>query len=455
MLKLAVLFIAFLFISDNGFTRPPTTEEIQKARIHFQNGINLGSNNNYEPAIAEFEKAITLNPLYAEAFMYLGVAKIETGNYQMAVSNLTKAIELDPRYSDQAYYFRGLAKYYLEDYPGSISDLSIAIRLNPDFIGFFQRGKANLRLREYRRALQDFQISLRLNPNYHPVYLYRGINFYYLDNLEMAIADLDTAKLLLPENALAFYYSGLARTEIRNSYVAIEDLDKAIGLDPSFAAAFNARAIAKSNIGHHESAANDRQQAVLLNQQRDNEHELGGKTQINEPADSVIAANVLQDRPTSATDINFGQIFGERRATSNGVTQQADITQNQQQPIEDVTPRPIALSTPTPQVNNVLPEGIEMLPVGIYSLTLQQIRPRGFGVQVASYTNTQNLVRLAEAYADKFGVRAVISIAMVNNRKFYRLILGDLPDRPGAERFRDTLRNQGFPDAHIVIFDNL
>ena len=51
----------------------------------------------YDKAIAEFSRAIELDPNYAEAYYKRGVAYLRKDKYDEAIADLTKAIELDPR----------------------------------------------------------------------------------------------------------------------------------------------------------------------------------------------------------------------------------------------------------------------------------------------------------------------------------------------------------------------
>jgi tetratricopeptide (TPR) repeat protein len=449
MLLKKTLFTFLLLFSVVTIAQPPSAEQMEAAREHFNAGVKHGIDYNYEEAIKEFDKAIDLNPLYAEAFLYKGLAKIELEDNSQAIKDLTITIELDPAFSDQAHYFRGLAKYNLEDYSGSIDDLTIAIRMNPDYVAFFQRGKANLKLKEYKRSLQDFEISIRLQSDFYEAYLYRGINHYYMDKLEEAIEDLEIAKRYLPNSAVAYYYSGLARTGIRNSYVAIEDLNKAIELNPSYASAYEARAVAQTNTGNLDSARKDKEQAQLIQQGV----KIGGEEMATSPGFTGSAHNEGDgiSRLASATDINFAELFSGHNKTD----EQPDKSENLHQLIASDSESQIHVVSGSLVNSSNSSVSISDTPSGIYTLSMEKIEPAGFGIQVASYTNTENLIRLAKAYEEKYSVPVVISIATLNNRKVYRLIIGKHANRVSAEQFRDMLRKDGFPDAYLVLFDNL
>ena len=66
----------------------------------------------------------------AAVFMKRGYAKFNKGDYQGALADFNKAIEINPQDSI-AYYNRGSAKDELGDYQGAIADYNKALRRAP------------------------------------------------------------------------------------------------------------------------------------------------------------------------------------------------------------------------------------------------------------------------------------------------------------------------------------
>ena len=437
--KLLLFFVVHTFIfSSLLVSQPPGSDEIERGREFFNTGVKNGIDGDFESAIINFEKAIDQNPLFAEAFLYKGLAEIETGNYHTAIKDLTITIELDPTFTDQAHYFRGLAKYFQEAYSEAIDDFTIAIRMNPDFVSFYQRGKANLELKEYRRSLQDFDIALRLNEEFFEGYLYRGICLYYLEEYEDAMSDLEMAKSNLPNNSKAFYYSGLVRLQILNSYVAIEDLDKAIELDPEFAKAYEARSQARQNTGNSLAAAADKERA----------HAIKLQSSSNDQEQTTISQAEEKTPIAASTDIDFAGLFGGATTTSEQIREDNPEAKEQEDHLaSEVALNGSEMQTDSPDINRITS--------GTYNKNLRPVNSRGFGVQVASYSNTSNLMNLAEAYSEKYEEPVFINISVVNGRTLYKLIIGQFDNRASAESFRDKLRVGSFPDSFLVVFENL
>ena len=61
-----------------------------------------------------------------------GVAKGRLNDYSDAIIDLNKAIEINPRYAE-AYNDRGVAKRGLKDYDSAIADFDKAIEINPNY----------------------------------------------------------------------------------------------------------------------------------------------------------------------------------------------------------------------------------------------------------------------------------------------------------------------------------
>lgn len=82
----------------------------QISRFHFFIGYALGGLAEFEQAIAEFDKAIELNPNAHKPYFYKGRALCELYKYQHAIEEFDKAIAINP---DDAEYYecKGYALY--------------------------------------------------------------------------------------------------------------------------------------------------------------------------------------------------------------------------------------------------------------------------------------------------------------------------------------------------------
>jgi tetratricopeptide (TPR) repeat protein len=124
-----ILFLSFLFVGVwpvQGQT--PTT-----AADYVSRGYARQDKGDLEGAIADFTKAIEVDPRYANAYYNRGIARQAKGDHDGAIVDYTKAIEIDPR-DAKAYYNRGiarLAKGDLDRAIGAIADFAKAIEIDP------------------------------------------------------------------------------------------------------------------------------------------------------------------------------------------------------------------------------------------------------------------------------------------------------------------------------------
>ena len=143
----------------------------------------------YDRAIADYGRAIEIDPQHAAAFYGRGNAYQRKGRYDRAIKDYDRAIEIVPS-NAAAFLGRGLAyqdkaRYDFDAYLNegqyetlAIRDYDKAIRLNPkNAAAFNNRGNAYVSKRMYDRAIQDYDESVRLNPNSALYFKNRGDAF--------------------------------------------------------------------------------------------------------------------------------------------------------------------------------------------------------------------------------------------------------------------------------------
>jgi tetratricopeptide (TPR) repeat protein len=137
MQKLLYLLIA-LTLSCSLYSQ--TFTDFLTGTSYLNTGYEKFKLSDYKGAIADYTKAIELDPGYTEAYNYRGNAKDKLSDYSGAIADYTKAIELDPNYA-KAYINRGLVKIQSGQKENGCLDLSKAREL-----GF---EKANDLIRKY------------------------------------------------------------------------------------------------------------------------------------------------------------------------------------------------------------------------------------------------------------------------------------------------------------------
>ncbi|NJR21813.1 MAG: serine protease [Richelia sp. CSU_2_1] len=168
--------------------------------------------------------------LKADDFYLQGGDKYRKGDYRGAIADFDRAIALNPNYFE-AYNDRGWARYELGDKQGAIADYDRTLKINPNFaLAYNNRGIARSDLGDKQGAIADYEQALKINPNYADAYNNRGWARYELGDKQGAIADYDRALKINPNFALAYYNRGNIRYELGDKQGAIADFQKAADL---------------------------------------------------------------------------------------------------------------------------------------------------------------------------------------------------------------------------------
>ena len=145
-----------------------------------------------EEAIANYSKAIELDPNYAEAYLSRGIARAANNSLDGAIADFTKIIEMKPPSNlvlPAAFFNRGLARERKGDYDGSIEDYTNALRLNPRAKTYTTRCGARNSKRDFTGAVADCTRALEIDNRDANAYNNRGVARYWTEDLDGSIGD--------------------------------------------------------------------------------------------------------------------------------------------------------------------------------------------------------------------------------------------------------------------------
>jgi hypothetical protein len=92
-------------------------------------GVAYGKLGNYALAISDFDRAIEINPKYADTYYNRGLTYRKLGNHRQALEDFDRAIEINPEYAE-AYYNRGVVYAILRNERQAIEDMKTAARFD-------------------------------------------------------------------------------------------------------------------------------------------------------------------------------------------------------------------------------------------------------------------------------------------------------------------------------------
>ena len=234
------------------------------ADAYFNRGVVYHNLKQWQKALADYDKAIELNPDLADAYYNRGVTYDNLKQWQKAIADYNQAIELDPNYTD-AYYNRGYVYHNLKQWQKAIADYNKAIELNPNLADtYVSRGYAYADLKKWQKALADYNKAIELNPNLADAYFNRGVVYHNLKQWQKALADYDKAIELNPNLAEAYCNRGIIYDNQQQWQKAITDYNKAIKLNPNLAEAYINRGIFYHNLKQWQKAITDYNKAAQL-----------------------------------------------------------------------------------------------------------------------------------------------------------------------------------------------
>lgn len=204
----------------------------QRSGTKFEKGV-------LDSAIAYINYAVLIDKDMASYRFALGEYYFSKPDYRQAIENYDKAISLDEQYL-QAFIRRGEARYRIGDYLQASEDYQHALKLSPQHL-LAQKGAADsyFALKEFAKAAAAYETCLKMaaaaRPSPSPLVLadiYSGLSsaFYETGDYEKA---LNNAKNAVKNNkALAEAWFNRGRSYYKQNQLsdAIEDLNKAVSM---------------------------------------------------------------------------------------------------------------------------------------------------------------------------------------------------------------------------------
>lgn len=125
-----------------------------------------------------------------------------------------------------------------------------------------------------------------------------------------------------------------------------------------------------------------------------------------------------------------------------------------QQGLADVTLEVLDPGDGKSVVSGPMPETVPPDEKEFYDVEVKRIKPGGFGVQIGTYQELVNVMRVSENLKNSYKKKLTVQVKNVNGTKYYALILGGFSTRVKAERFKESIQNK-YPDAFIAEFDRM
>ena len=196
--------------------------------------------------------------------MIIGRNALYYEDYILAIQYFNQVIKAKP-YLAEPYYYRAIAKYYLEDMGGTEDDCSLALDRNPFMTRAYQlRADARQGQEDYKDALDDYKKVLSSNPHDRFSLINTGIIHMRLKEYKQAESSLNRLTELYPKYTQAYLVKGAMYIESGDTIKAFDNYNHAVGLDKYDPQVYSMRGILYYHTQQYDSALVDINEAIGL-----------------------------------------------------------------------------------------------------------------------------------------------------------------------------------------------
>lgn len=112
--------------------------------------------------------------------------------------------------------------------------------------------------------------------------------------------------------------------------------------------------------------------------------------------------------------------------------------------------------TSSSKKENLIVEAKEMETGGLYKMQVLKLQPKGFGVQVAGYSDYESVVQQLAVFQKNWFKGATVFVDDLNGKPYYKIILGPMNTREEAVSYCENLKKKyKLKDAFVVNIETL
>ncbi len=221
-------------------------------------------------------------PNFPFSYENRGAYRLTKSQYDLAIQDCNKAITLKPK-SQIVYYNLGIIYEKKQEFLKSLQYYNKAIEIDPKHISARQnRGILLTKLGRRKEALEDFNASIQMKPDQYSLYVNRAFLLKEAKLFEKAITDANKALSINANGAEAYFLKGICYRFLNKSQNALSELNTAIAHKPNFLEAFEHRGDVYYSIKDWGKAKEDYNKAIELNTQKVNIYINNGFIKLNQ-----------------------------------------------------------------------------------------------------------------------------------------------------------------------------
>lgn len=163
-----------------------------RAQSAFESGMARLGPGDLDGAVKKFTESINIRET-ATAYLERGNAHSSKGSGQQALADWNRAIQLDPNLA-AAYAARGTYYRVSGDLSRAMADLERSLQIAPSVDAFYQRGQVYDALGQHQQAINDYTDAINIRVEAPYIYLARAAARKALGDEEGFLLDQDLAQ---------------------------------------------------------------------------------------------------------------------------------------------------------------------------------------------------------------------------------------------------------------------
>jgi tetratricopeptide (TPR) repeat protein len=234
-------------------------------------------------------------PEFPFTYFNRGLVYLRQNDFDRAMADFDKVIRLRPNFAE-VYMNRALAFQGKKDYPAAIEDLTKALELNAPYTRiYFMRSRIRDLANDKAGAKEDFAEGMRREPMDEKSWLARGIAKLSTD-LDGALADFVKAESCNPHSLAALQNQAHVMGRKSMNEKAVEILNREIELYPDYVPARAGRGVLLARLGKREEAHKDVDESLTRDFGAATQYQVAcifAQTSRQEPDDRHLALRYL------------------------------------------------------------------------------------------------------------------------------------------------------------------
>ena len=196
--------------------------------------------------------------------MRMGRNSLFYAEYVLSIRYFNQVIAAKP-FLSEPYYYRAVAKFYLEDYWGAEADCSASIERNPFITNVYQlRGLCRIKLGRFADAVADYDRALEDEPDDQAMWYNRVLCRLELKDYDQADADLDEMMRKWPNQAKNYGVKAQVAFERKDTADGERWLDRLLAVDRRDPSAWANKGLLTLRRGEYELADSCLTEAIAL-----------------------------------------------------------------------------------------------------------------------------------------------------------------------------------------------